>query len=112
MSVQASQHLLCSHTLKTVFNAKFEIAGLLGNISKITQIERCVFFSARGVFCLVEGKKLFDQFTLSVGKLSRLHHGALYNTSCVAALYSTVRISALQDYSATNAYKTMWLGTA
>ena len=100
MSVQASQHLLCSHTLQTVFNAKAEIAGLLGNISKIPQIDKCVFFSARGVFCLVEGKKLFDQFTLSVGKLSRLHHGALYNTAllyCIAQCIS-VRISALQDY--------------
>ena len=58
-----------------------------------------MFFSARGVFCLVEGKKLFDQFTRSVGKLSRLHHGALYNTAllhCIAQCISVHYRSTVQ----------------
>ena len=77
-----------------------------------TNREMC--FSARGVVCLVEGKKLFGQFTVSVDeKLSSLAHYStlhciiLYSTSLSSlhqsALYNTVLLHciALCNYSNT-----------
>ena len=46
-----------------------------------SQTDKCVFPAEWLVVCSNEDKKLFDQFTLSVENLSRLHQSTLYKTA-------------------------------